>query len=182
MTREQPMEGRFTSLFVWLGLVLTLAAVIHISFVVLYPYAIVALLGEHLKAKVGINRFYHASRPDSDSREVVRPSPDLLYSIGAFDLSHGPLEVVSSPPGTYMSLSLYSANGDNFFVVNDRALTNGPLKVVLVGGNQDVPPGSDRSAIRSPSKSGIMLLRYFAGGKEAIADRMRRDTQCKPVQ
>ena len=59
---------------------------------------------------------------DENARAIVRPSPDLLYAGCAFDLADGPLRIQATVPrDTYWSLSMFAANTDNFFVVNDRA-------------------------------------------------------------
>ncbi len=173
----------FIGIVRWLAATLVLAVLVHLAFVVLYPGTLISLLRKRVTGKVGVNRFYHASAPDAEAREVVRPSPDLLYSIGAFDLSKGPL-TISSPCGeAYMSLSFYTSAGDNFFVANDRMCSNGLMTVVLTGRGTDLKPDSGGWAVRSPSTTGVMLLRYFAGtsATRAAADRLRREARCRPA-
>ena len=164
----------------WIAGFVCVALVSHFAFVLIYPYAMIALLEMHLSHKVGTNQLVHARRPNSDSRDVIRPSPDLFYSIGCFDLRSGPLELTAAVPHSYMSLSLYAANGDNFFVINDQQVTHGVLRVV-VRRDHGKPAPADALEVQAPCRRGIMLFRYFAGDtqQQAEIDLLRRQTQCR---
>jgi len=71
----------------WIKLVvitLLLAAVIHVTTVAVLPYGITlhTLAGMQQKTPGGqMNMIYQAPPITADSRDVVSPSPDLLYSI-----------------------------------------------------------------------------------------------------
>ena len=43
----------------------------------------------------GPNRALHAPRADANARTVVRPSPDLLYTVYVFDVSERPLRITA---------------------------------------------------------------------------------------
>jgi len=69
------------------------------------------------------NTILHAPRPTSRSRGVVRPSPDMLYSICVYDLSAagGAVRVSTHDmPETYWSVSLFDVDTNNFYALNDR--------------------------------------------------------------
>ena len=70
-----------------------------------------------------INTVDHVPPVTEANRNVVRPSPDILYSLCLFDLSDGPLLVQSRWPsdGAYASISLYDAQTNNFFTVSDSS-------------------------------------------------------------
>jgi uncharacterized membrane protein len=167
----------------WLACALLVAVPAHFLFVLLYPYAIVYLLEAHIKGKVGVNHLFHSPRPTSDSHEVVRPSPDLFYSIGTFDLGAGALQIKAAVPHNYMSLSLYAANGDNFFVVNDQQLSNDVLNILLHK-DQTLSVESGAINVQAPCKQGIMLFRYFAGNavEAGQVDRLRRQAECRVIR
>ena len=72
----------------------------------------------------GPNTFHHGRAPTHKSRQIVMPSPDLVYSSCVYDLAAGDLVIAGElpPEGHYWSLSLYAHNTDNYFVLNDREL------------------------------------------------------------
>ena len=91
---------------------LGLAALLHLILVWAMPYLVLLLLG--LTSDHQPNTIFFNPPVDADSREVVRPSPDLLYSGCPFDLSAGPLRVTAVMPDTYYSISAFGDNTDNF--------------------------------------------------------------------
>src|SRR5262245_26151974 len=73
----------------------------------------------------GANAWRLADRVTPLSRTIVRPSPDFAYSACAYDLAEGPLTLRVGPWHAYWSLSLYAANSDNYFVIDDREARSG---------------------------------------------------------
>ncbi len=62
----------------WIGATIVLTTALHLITVAVYPYYEMMSLARSRKHT--INTVYHAPRVTTQSREVVRPSPDLLYS------------------------------------------------------------------------------------------------------
>jgi len=123
---------------------LALAAVFHVFTVMALPTLTMVDLDRKGKDMGRIsNVLYHESRVTADSRVVVRPSPDFLYSVCAYDVSKAPLRIRASVPDTYWSLSFYASNTDNFFVISDREVKANPVDVLLVGpGGSHENPGN----------------------------------------
>jgi uncharacterized membrane protein len=74
-----------------------------------------------------------------------------------------------APWRDYWSLSLYAANSDNFYVVDDREVRNG-AEITLV---RRVPEDADDDGatfIVSPSTRGIALIRRLAPTPSAYDD------------
>jgi uncharacterized membrane protein len=167
----------------WIGMTLLLALAIHFGFIVLYPQAIIAGLQRRLVKDVGKNHLRHGARPSDKDRIVVGPCPDLIYSIGVFDVSETPLRITAPLPGSYMSLSLYADNSDNFFVQNDRQLESSKFDLVVIGPHAPELHLTGVTTVRAPSKTGIILFRYFAG--EGIQfekiDALRHQIVCDPL-
>src|SRR5258708_3403758 len=62
-------------------------------------------------ARGRVNAIAHGERATDASRAIVKPSPDLLYSTCAFDVSRRPLKIVTGAPAdTYWSVALYADN------------------------------------------------------------------------
>lgn len=160
----------------WLGPILLAALVAMVTYVAALwatPHVIMAKAMEKLGAG-GINVMRHQGLPTAENRWIVRPSPDLAYSICVFDLSMGPVKIDAFvPPRRYWSLSVFDANTDNIFSVNDRAVRDGRYALTLskngTGGSLIVPGGK-----------GIALIRILVTDAEDLAaiDTFRRRSTC----
>ena len=103
--------------------------------------------GPKASATFGKNQTYFPAPVTASSRDIVLPSPDLLYSVCVFDVSQGPVRVTANPQlKSYWSVALYAANSDNFFVINDRKAGDKPVDLWLVseGANRRWPKSSRR--------------------------------------
>jgi uncharacterized membrane protein len=179
------MSKNWRGILLWTAGTLILAAGIHHAAILLYPRALISYVSGKIVGKVGKNAFHHGTRPTPKDRIVVLPSPDLIYSSAAFDLTKGPVRITAPLTGSYMSISLYASNSDNFFVMNDQQVKDGKFDIVLARPEDSVPDIPGAQIVRAPSASGIMLIRYFAGeGMRAdeIAARQKQITctVCEP--
>ncbi|MEA3539460.1 MAG: DUF1254 domain-containing protein [Pseudomonadota bacterium] len=162
----------------WLGPILLAALVAALAYVAALwatPHVIMAKAMETLGAG-SVNVMRHQGLPNAESRFVVRPSPDLAYSICVFDLSKGPVAIDAFvPPQRYWSLSVFDANTDNIFSVNDRTAT-GRYALTL---SKDGAGGS----LAVPGGKGIALIRILVTDAEDLAaiDTLRRRSTCAPA-
>ena len=109
------------------------------------------------------HEFTLGERMTPQTQSVVRPSPDLAYSVCLFDLSSAPegIEVKMAAYEDYSSLSFFDAETNNFQTVRGD------------GEKRDVhllPPDSENgsaNAITSPSETGIILIRRLAPTQQA---------------
>jgi len=163
---------------------LALAAVFHVLTVLVFPSAIMVAVAWKNKGLGGsLNVLYHGPRVTADSRTVVRPSPDLLYSACAYDVSKAPLRISALVPDTYWSLSFFASNTDNFFVINDREVKANPVNILLVGpGTSYKNPGS-ALVVTSPSNRGVAVIRILIADEDRIEEltKMQRQASCSPV-
>jgi len=113
------------------------------------------------------NRIAHVPPTDETSRRVVRPSPDLLYSVCLLDVSDGPVLVRAVDWGGYMSLAVFAGNTDNVAAVNDSQTVGDIELTIASGGGGDVELGSER---------GIAIIRRLVTDTETLlhADNIRR--------
>lgn len=144
------------SFWTWLLITLVLAVAIHLVFVRLFPNLIMFVVGRVVKSPV--NEMIHMPPTTAESRSVVRPSPDLLYSAVKFDVSKRPLRIRAAVPETYWSISFFANNTDNFLVVNDKTLDGSP-EFVLVGKGQRSPDSDGAHIVEAQSNTGVVLLR-----------------------
>ena len=158
---------------------LGLAAIAHVGAIRVYPSAIMLAF----KTRYTSNRVFHLPKVTAGKLRIVRPSPDLLYSLSVFDLEGGPLRITAPVPGSYVSLSMYGSNTDNFYVSNDRRLAGSGFDVVLVGPNDPEPEVGRALVVRAPGETGVIVFRYFIGdGSHAEKIRSaRRQIALGPV-
>jgi uncharacterized membrane protein len=162
----------------WILATLVVAMAVHLASVWVLPHVVmsraIALMGAP-------NTIHHGTRADASSHGVVRPSPDLLYSTCPFDLSRGPLRVRAPvPAGTYWSVSLFDAETNNFYVLNDRQ-AHGAVDFILVGPHQDKQPRGH--VVRAPTERGLVLFRTLIDDETDFAalDAARRQATCAPA-
>jgi uncharacterized membrane protein len=142
-----------------------IAVIAHFAFVIAVPRVLMNAAYERLSAAGGVNAWRVGERVSADSRQIVRPSPDFAYSSCAYDLSEGPLRLQVAPWDAYWSLSLYGANTDNYFVIDDREAHHG-VEIVLIRRGRRAPDSAVR-VVESPSARGIALIRRLAPTRSA---------------
>lgn len=147
----------------WAAIVAVVAALAHAAVIVLLPRALMEVSHYLVSRRAPVNTLYHGEPITAQNEIVVRSSPDIIYSIGAFDLSDGPLRVAAPLTGAYMSLSCYQMNTDCFFVRNDRQVEEPGFDLVLYGPHHDPPLNAPGERVQSPTNRGILLFRNFIG-------------------
>lgn len=155
----------------------------HLATIMAAPRAIMhAALGKLSNDGAAINRFVFGDRVTRQSRNVVRPSPDLAYASCVYDLSGGPLLVTAapSPEGGYVSISVFDARTDNIAVFDSSQHPQG-IRFVLAREGQAVPDGE--RIVRAQYDDGVILDRRLAPTAEmfAAADQARRMDSCAPL-
>lgn len=123
--------------------------------------------------------FRLAERMTPQTQTVVRPSPDLAYSLCLFDFT-GDVEAVEIEAAAwddYASVSLFDAQTDNF------ARVRGDGEAIAL---RLLPPGSEPTdnAVVATSDRGIILIRRLAPTEGAYREIERiavRDT-CRAVK
>ncbi|WP_421788029.1 DUF1254 domain-containing protein [Hyphobacterium sp.] len=153
-----------------------IATAVHAATVWYLPRFAMDTAMSRLEAAGGeTNSWLHVPPTDETSRRVVRPSPDLLYSVCLLDVSEGPVRVQAADWGDFTSLSLFASNTDNIFARNDRQ-TSGDIEIVVAdGADGEVDLGG---------QTGIALIRRLAPDADRIAaaDAVRRARDvCEPV-
>ena len=165
-------------------IVLITAIAVHVLGVWALPRLIMGRVMDVLGRGAEVNEIFHAPRSTARHRVVVRPSPDLAYSVCLFDLSQGPLRITAPVGPGYMSVSGFAANTVNFFVVNDLEVRPAPVDVLLMGpGRASAPPAGVR-AIESPSERGLVLMRRVIDSEATFPelDRVRQQARCESVR
>jgi uncharacterized membrane protein len=160
--------------YVWAALAIAVLA--HLTLVYAAPHLLMDVAIKRLSESGAVNSWRVADRVTAQSRQIIRPSPDFAYSACVYDLGQGPVVISAAPWQSYWSLSLYGANTDNYFVIDDREARYG-AEITLVRAGRAHPEGA-AMVVESPSQRGVALIRRLAPSPSeyhAAADVARAD-------
>jgi len=147
------------------------------------PSVIMDRAWNRLADQAGYNKMTHTPPVVAERQTIVRPSPDLAYSICAFDLTQAPLEVMIAPvPDHYWSLTVFDSVTDVAFVESDRDTGGKPIRIVLATTDQAVPKGARK--IVMPDAKGVALIRVLLNSRAEIraVDAYRKQSFCRPLK
>jgi uncharacterized membrane protein len=168
----------------WIAATLLMAAVVHGATVLLLPRLIMLRTIAGISKQASVNTILHAPRPSSRSRGIVRPSPDMLYSICVYDLraAGGAVRVSTHDmPETYWSVSLFDFDTNNFYALNDRQAKAGTTDFLLA--LPEAPIGSaGLPVVVPPTDRGIVLFRTLINDERRMTeiDAKRQFAACGP--
>ena len=162
---------------------IVIAVLVHVGSVLAIPQLVMSRATGLMARNTGFNAMTHAVRATWQSRTIVRPSPDLLYSSCPYDLSAtgAALHIhASGMPDTYWSVSVFDADTDNIYVLNDRQTKNGSVDFVLTGPNTGILNSGPRQ-VWSPTTHGVVLFRTLVDDEKRFAeiDAGRKHTACE---
>jgi uncharacterized membrane protein len=170
----------------WIAGALLIAAIVHVASLLLLPRLIMLRTMSVMARSASANTILHPPRSGARSRTVVRPSPDLLYSICVYDLraAEGAVRVsIHDMPDTYWSVSVFDADTNNFYALNDRQAKTGAADFLLA--ESGAPANDGRlPVVTTPTNRGIVLLRILVNddARTAELDAARRHTRCAPYR
>lgn len=166
-----------------------LAVTTHVATVAALPWLINAYVVHRAQQLAGgTNRALPVARADANARTVVRPSPDLLYTVCVFDVSEHPLHITGPVQDSYVSVAGFAADTSNFFALNDADVGPGSdgarrFDLVLARAGATALPAGAR-VITAPSDRGLILFRSLIA-READLPRLREQFQlhqrCEPL-
>ena len=147
----------------------TLAVAVIIHFVTLTAIPIIIM--NAAMAKYPVNKLMMGTKTTAENRLVVRPCPDLVYSIVAYNVSKEPLLFKAQVPAdTYWSVSLYAQDTDNYFVINDRQIKSNPYGLLLVRQGMKYENPTNAQVVMSPNNRGILLVRHLLVSGDKMDD------------
>jgi len=159
------------------------AVIVHIAVVSYVPYKAMDIVMNQKFKDLPRNTMIPSPPTSADSRNVVRPSPDILYSICMYDVSKKPLLFSCVLPDGYWSASFYADNTDNFFVINDRQAKSKTVKILLVGKSMPAPEAGDAIVVKAQSDKGLALIRVIVPEQKSLPGliELQKQTTCSQV-
>jgi uncharacterized membrane protein len=168
-------------------IVLVLAVALHVLVIWLIPRAITAVFLRRTAAQAGYNQVILPPLSTEKSRNVVKPSPDLLYALCIFDIRTGPVRISARPSPGYWSIALYARNSDNFFHLNDLEMKSDRVELILSAADQGAGLKArypDAILVHPASTVGLMLTRSLVLDPDNINTviEARSSTHCAPLK
>ncbi len=164
----------------WIIATVILAAIFHFAAILAAPHSIMLMLAyKNRKAGRQVNTIYHAPPVSEQSRRVVRPSPDLIYSAISYDVSKNSLRISVPIPDTYWSLSIFTPDTENFYVINDKQVQSNNIELILTGTAKKQPSIENAILIESPSNRGVAILRTLIQDEDRIDELVELQKQAK---
>lgn len=166
---------------VFAGMFLAAGLAGHVATLHALPSLVMAKAIRTLQANgAPTNAFSVAPRMTPQTQTVVRPSPDLAYSICLFDVSDGPVLVQAARWPLYASMSVYDARTDNVAALSVQTGSEEANSIVIAYKNDDAPrdEGSVRVSVDHPK--GVVLVRRLAPTERlyAAASEAAQDDIC----
>ena len=164
-------------------ILIILGFLIHIGFIYYFPYFKVWMISKNAEALNNVNVAFYRDVPTANSREVVKPSPDLMYSGCGYDVTYDPLVIKTDIPNTYWSVSFFSSNSDNFATLNNDQINERNITIYLFGPDSKPSQIKDGYVVVSPSNRGLMLVRQFVGNGSNldILYETQSSLECHPL-
>jgi uncharacterized membrane protein len=162
-------------IFFYLGTILIMSICSYNLTIHYIPNIVYAVFHYKLEKNQNIkdNEIKHFDIPSDQSRNVVMPNPDFLYSTIFYDLSEKDLNInANMPDSTYWSVSFYKPNTINWFVKNDQEFVTNNLDLTLTFNDS----GSE-NVIKSPVKKGFMIIRILVEKKDQKSIELYRTLQ-----
>jgi len=159
---------------------LVVAAVTYQWLIAALPSILMRIVVHEVEQEAGANALAASPLASGEVRNIPRPSPDLAYSVCAFDASEGAVLVeVPSLPSAYWSVSVYGANTDVAYVRNNAQANGQPIRLAIAQRDQPVPAGYEPVRVDGPR--GVLLLRVLVPDRSAFAaiDAARRAATCR---
>lgn len=144
----------------WIGPFLTAAVTGVAAHLITVQAAPAFIMGRAMDAMeqrgVPLHAFSLSPRTTPLTQTVVRPSPDLAYSVCRYDFDQldGPLTVRMAAWDNYSSVSFFDGETNNFLTVRG----DGKMREVVLHG----PAPVTSQAHRSPTAKGLILIRRLA--------------------
>ena len=136
---------------------------------------------------IELHKFTLVPRSTPQTQSVVRPSPDLAYSICLYDFSEGGvIEISAAPYDDYASVSFFDARTNNFATVRvgvyadkqpDKSMGE-TIRLYAPGELIAKLPVDWELDLESPTDRGIILIRRLAPTLQAyekVAEISRED-------
>lgn len=153
-------------------LFVTAGAVSHSIALTNFPGYVMSQVFERFEARgLPEHKFILSEQITPQTQSIVRPAPDLAYSICRFDVSDGPVRISGAKWDGYASLSLFDADTNNVFVSSLDTASAEPASVIVAeAGQAALLSGTATPIVELEKTRGLALIRRLAPTTELYAE------------
>jgi uncharacterized membrane protein len=173
------MNSRTKSFLIWISSTLFIAALVHLAAVWALPYGIIFGAKRAMANRSNDKGIVFSDRPAPADRSFRHLARNLIYSAASFDVSKSALHIEAPITDSYMSVTLYAADGEAFHTMNDHQIEGDILNLILVGSENTQTYMSTSGKIISPTSTGIIMLRYLVKDDNHLTQVKSKQTQLK---
>jgi len=146
---------------------LLLAGIIHVAAVLGMPHLAPSNAWERLAELVGTNEILVLPPATPEQQSLPLMAPDVRYAVCRFDISEGPVRLITPIQEGYWLIAFYTTEGENFYTISGAELKRDKIEFVIstkkealfeVGASilDDI---DDLIVVASPERTGIVVVR-----------------------
>ena len=173
------MNNRGKGLLIWIVSTFLIAALVHVAAVWALPYGIIYGAQRTLANRSKDKTIFFSDRPTPADHSFRHLARNLIYSAASFDVSKSALSIEAPITDSYMSITLYAADGEAFHTANDQQIEGDLLNLTLIGPDNAQRNTPTSGKIISPTSRGIVVLRYFVRDDDHLPIVKSKQTQLK---
>lgn len=173
----------------WLIAGLLLGGIVHIGTILLLPSSATQDAYSRLANMTAVNTVTLLPATSADTALLPFMDPAFAVAVCRYDLSAGPLKLVSAVGQAYSSVSFYTRQGIVYYAINDRAAGRRVIELDLMTTEQrallpedEEVTAADRLIVEAPTPTGLILLKVLAPepGAMPAARGVLATARCQP--
>lgn len=185
--------ARFGGATVALAAAAILAALVHLTVVLVAPYVATRDASARLAPLGALNETIALPRASPADKMLPYADPAVAMAFCRYDLAAGPIRVRAPAGRAFASISFHTRRGLVFYALTDKAATHGGMDVVL-GTPEDLRALAAHDAeeapsrdlrVAAPAREGYVMIRVFSElpslYPEAEAEAKRLTCKPEPV-
>ena len=153
----------------WILAAVLLGGIVHLSTVLAMPQAAKQDAYSRLAQLTPVNAMTPLATTKAGAEIMPFMDPAFAAAVCRYDLSDGPLKLITPLSQAYTSVTFYTRRSIAFYAINDRAAGRRTIELDLMTAAQhaQVPEdeevtAADRLIIESPTTMGLIVLRALA--------------------
>ena len=153
----------------WILAAVLLGGIVHLSTVLAMPQAAKQDAYSRLAQLTPVNAMTPLATTKAGAEIMPFMDPAFAAAVCRYDLSDGPLKLITPVSQAYTSVTFYTRRSIAFYAINDRAAGRRTIELDLMTAAQhaQVPEdeevtAADRLIIESPTTMGLIVLRALA--------------------
>ena len=153
----------------WILAAVLLGGIVHLSTVLAMPQAAKQDAYSRLAQLTPVNAMMPLATTKAGAEIMPFMDPAFAAAVCRYDLSDGPLKLITPLSQAYTSVTFYTRRSIAFYAINDRAAGRRTIELDLMTAAQhaQVPEdeevtAADRLIIESPTTMGLIVLRALA--------------------